>query len=604
MSGVSILKSGFAKNEKRLQLYICIIFLTIFSLRIINLDNDLPPWGLAGYQPIDEGSYAILALNYTNYHTFNAANSDPLVPGITPPHVRVNFIGNMVSLLSIIIFGKNYFGLRFPSVLWSAGIALFTIFSLMKHAKNNGWRNIASSWLGISALIIITMNFANLIASRVVEPSIVRAFMNALLLVIFIFFRDKEKLRVFLLGLIATLSILFVYVSNAFIALPCAAVAIVPALHGSWRKSFERIAFMGLGVLIAIALAEPYYRLVWNTGPLKNLFTAVADFNGAIGYKNYASIRGLVKNAVAYWSANVFFYDPILFSLNIFGLFVNIRAFIIKRDEVALFILAVIIGFFIQTLYSNDYIVRKMESIFPILIFNAGIAIMAIRNMMETRTAGNNKTRLRQFVVNLIVNYSIIAGLTISYAFRIFIVNDGTALDFGVGDRRAIFIVLLFAATCLAIQPFLVLPMKTRSSFFKITGLCFLFPVMLGGSYFAVKYIYGANAKSEKAIMLELASLANDEFVLGEYENGFSLYNRIKPVLQTKEKIREYAMSGKAHLFFDYDFEKSELVSYFYHNVFKGCDVNISKVREFRREFQTFGLKRNVTLYRIDIPKK
>ena len=66
MNNISTKLTTNIKNKKNAWICILLFFLFIIS-RLLFLDEDLPPWGIINYQPIDEGSYAILALNQYNY---------------------------------------------------------------------------------------------------------------------------------------------------------------------------------------------------------------------------------------------------------------------------------------------------------------------------------------------------------------------------------------------------------------------------------------------------------------------------------------------------------------------------------------------------------
>ena len=89
------------------------LVISIYFLRILNLDQDLPPWGIGYYQPVDEGSYSLLALNYTHYGYLNPTTIGDISYEVnTPLQTRTNIFGNILSIISLSLFGNNYYGFR------------------------------------------------------------------------------------------------------------------------------------------------------------------------------------------------------------------------------------------------------------------------------------------------------------------------------------------------------------------------------------------------------------------------------------------------------------------------------------------------------------
>ena len=105
-------------NSRLILLIAVILVAALYCLRVFNLDQDLPAWGVAFYQPKDEGCYALLAVNEWEYGTI--APENPFAEGTTmlvQEHVRTNLLGNLLEIASFHLFGDNYYGLRMPMVL-------------------------------------------------------------------------------------------------------------------------------------------------------------------------------------------------------------------------------------------------------------------------------------------------------------------------------------------------------------------------------------------------------------------------------------------------------------------------------------------------------
>ena len=105
----NIAKRKVSDNIKRRvkQFGFILAWLAIFSIRIIHLDSDMPNYGIAYYQQVDEGPYAYLALNKINYGYINPDLMVDEVDQYTAPHLRTNLVGNLLSYITIKIFGKN-----------------------------------------------------------------------------------------------------------------------------------------------------------------------------------------------------------------------------------------------------------------------------------------------------------------------------------------------------------------------------------------------------------------------------------------------------------------------------------------------------------------
>ena len=94
-----------------------VIFIALYLFRVINIDQDLPAWGIANYQPMDEGQYATMAINKYKYGTMRPDLKVDDIQFDTNAHVRNDLIGNIVCYIGLRLFGNNYIGLRVGSVV-------------------------------------------------------------------------------------------------------------------------------------------------------------------------------------------------------------------------------------------------------------------------------------------------------------------------------------------------------------------------------------------------------------------------------------------------------------------------------------------------------
>lgn len=101
---------------------ISILFIfTLFFLRVIGLDKDLPNFGLTFYQAKDEGSYSAMSVLLYEYGSVDAAGNMDIVVAHT---FRANIIGNLLQFAAMKILGDNYYGFRIPYVLITLGTVL------------------------------------------------------------------------------------------------------------------------------------------------------------------------------------------------------------------------------------------------------------------------------------------------------------------------------------------------------------------------------------------------------------------------------------------------------------------------------------------------
>lgn len=590
------------KNKQRIYFFVFICICLIFSLRIINLDSDLPPWGTVNYQPIDEGSYSILALNKINHGQINPQINNPDIEFYTSPHVRVNVIGNSISYISMKLLGDNYYGYRMGSIIFSSGIFILIYLSIIEINKYYKSKSKKRNLFLLLVMTFIAIDYTFLVASRVVEPSIVRSFMNILILYLFIKLRNKEKLRYFLIGLLSTLSILFVYITNVFIYLPCGIMLLLFLFKKDYKKFFVNSLFFLLGVSLAFIIVEPYYRIVWDTSSLKNMFSAINDFSSVSGYETSNGLKGYFKNIVMFLSSNIFLYNPLFLAATLLSIIVNIYNGIKEKNEILIFLVTAIIGLMIQTIYSQDYIIRKIIVIYPILIINIFVSSFYIGKIIKKlRDEGNNKNILLTKYITVLFLFTITSISLCAVIFRMFILSDMTINDFDRLDK--ILIIILGSVPVIFIFIYEVINLFRKNYNENLNFIVLFISIIISFTlnlYMAIKYVYINPTYTEKQIMIDLGKVADDSYILGEYENGFTLYNNIKPVLNTYDKIGDFMEKDDVEYYFDYYFNPSNEGdrNYLDNIVFKNSDYTVVPIHVFERGFKTFGTSRKVALYK------
>ncbi len=572
----------------------------LFFVRISMLEQDLAPWGVAYYQPADEGPYALSAIYEYNFGEINAAHTEPYSP-FAPYHLRANLIENILIKWGLNNLGDNYFGFRISSVIFGFLNLLFLFLNLTwlqrKYAKN---QNLAR-WgiVGILAFLVVDFTFFN--ASIVVEPSIVRMLFAQLLLFVMLRTERHGCIRHFLLAFSSMLSIGLVYFSNLFFLLACGLLLLLQWKKEGFKKFFQYGCCFLLGMAAAAALADLYYMQVWGSHFHTNFIQAIASFSGTTGYEitgitNPAAIlKSLIKATAFYFSANPFFYCmPLLAAVMIFapGILVSIFKY---KDEVAAFLFALPFSFLLQTLFSQDCITRKANTIYPVAICLAYYMCLIYPTQCRETLQRKYKPWMRS--VYLVVSAAFILAVI---GFRLFIVSDGTRLDFTGVEKILIFMVgtapiigaFLWAAADL------LRGRESRCTHRKLFCALCLIPLCVS-PLMLMKHFVVNRSYTERDMMIQIGEIVKDGYVLGAFAPGFTLYNDIKPITAIAQEVSIYMKEDPDLLYLDYEDDTAGMRGYFDDYIFKGEDVSAYAIFKGKRNFQTYGAQRGFYLYAI-----
>jgi hypothetical protein len=365
------------------------------------------------------------------------------------------------------------------------------------------------------------------------------------------------------------------------------------------RKFLVAGASFALGAALALCVTEPYYRLVWNRSGIGNMLSAIRDFSSVSSYSTKPGIKDLVKNARAFLSANVFLYNPALFVAGLVSFVSVLPAVKGRKGRLAAFVLAGILGLFLQTLLSNDYIVRKSIVAYPYYLLCVVLALYCgsdLRSLFRLQDGRGNRAAQRALVA---AAAALVAALQLYLVhYRLYRAKDHTDLDFETADR----IILLGAfAVCLILIALAAAILLTRTGRSKAAsgGLVFMTLALslAPGLLVSMRHVYLSHTYTEKQVMIDLGRIVGRDYVFGEYENGYSLYNDMRPILNTSLRLGAYMASDKARYYFDYYFEGAEARSYFYTGPMAVSKYTFVPIREFKRNFKTFGKARSVALY-------
>ena len=504
-----------------------LVLSALFSFRLYNLDCDLPPFGISLYTSLDEGTYAAMALNKYNYGVVNCEALP--IPSATPHSHRNNMIGNAVTYCSLRLFGDNYFGLRFPSVLWSFGTLLLMALILLCRLPKSRYRNL----FVVAALAVPVLDFQFLVASRVVEPSVVRMFFVTLLATILVV-PKLSCLSLFFAGFVAMVSVVLVYMTTAFVGLPLAVLLVLLIK----RKKHAEVVSLVLGALTAFVLGEFYYKIVWHSSFFGNAVDAVSAFSKVGGYSPSSNALSVFKNVQSFMMNRCFVHCPPLLALLVLFL-PHVVLKLLRRQilEVHVFY-SFVVAFFFQTLGCNDYIARKFIVVYPLVVLGVAFSmtegVAFWKHLVNRRfyVAFGDEASIARGRLYPVSRYAVVFAFIATLVLVFMVVHlpvfdvKPDKLDFKVAKDRYIyalfFLLPLLASMWLCLR--LVLWRVVFAVLLVVSGW------LTAGTLLSVKYVYGNPHYCERDFMLSLGDKDGLKRLFGEWSYAYTLYNDIKPV--------------------------------------------------------------------------
>jgi hypothetical protein len=315
-----------------------------FFTRLIYLDADFPVWNFSYYCEIDELHYTLTAFNWVE------GGYSPTGVPLAPEGSYFSLIHQLVTALTLFIFGDNYYGLRVPSII--AGFAIYTSFYVIL-LKRFGLLASAT----FSLLLISNISFV--MATRIAEPTIFRMAAASLLILYYFYFSLKSPLNGLIAGILTGVAWCFFYPTNAFLAL-FSFLIVGFFTDGDKLKTLFFYA-VGLSVSILIfffisSLLGADWESIYSMSKLISARVSVSPSEGMIDH--FKSIG----------DATYFRVDPLLFYVSIGASIFVILATALRKNlfhKVDLIILIFLICFILQTLFINDYPQRKLVFILP-----------------------------------------------------------------------------------------------------------------------------------------------------------------------------------------------------------------------------------------------
>ena len=470
------------------------------------------------------------------------------------------------------IFGDNYYGFRLGIVFVAFLTLIFIVLSIKKLKENYG---INHHYFEILTLLFLDINFIFYSASRVVEPTIFRLFFSSIIIYIYISVK-RNSLRSFLIGLFTTISIFLVYINNTFLILGIVIYILILLFMKQKKEAIQNIIYGLVGVITGILLSEIYYLAVWDTEAFKNLFEVIKSFNSNTNYTIVADstkvsytfyLLTYLKRVVKFISSNLFFYSLSTFSLVIASLY-NLKKFFKEEKKDYFFCLSMIVALFIQTLVSEDFINRKSIVLLPFIIYIC-INYIILHQRKEVSLSLYNVGEISFLILCIVIQ-------------KIYLPFSGYA-GFNTNDKVIVILYILIPTIIF------LLSFSMRWSYKFLISMFLVF--CLGNMLFIYRYYFRNIYFYDKEMMISLDKYGN-QIILGEYINGYTLYNNIRTLPITREETKKLMDTGNFYYYFDYS------------DVQNWLDIEFGKKRlklvvEYPRStFNQFG-NSNMGIYRI-----
>jgi hypothetical protein len=401
--------------HKRIYLYLAVLFaLLAAGARVLYLDRDLPHVGLTTYYAEDEMFYTSGAFNLLRHGDIDYKHTDYIKPdttGLSSP--AISWFG----YASLKLLGNNYYGLRAPALianLISAMLLLYLVNFWLRRAaelprQNNSLLSLTPTvqkTLMALSLLYVGVDFSFLMSSRALEPTIIRMmFMCIIFTLTLLADRYKPHSHVlvpFLLGTLASMAFIFVYLSNAFLPAAIVFYFFISGFKTNVKTAFIRGFASGCGTLFALGLFYLYYR--WQfPNPLGQ---EAGSFYGVFGSRVSASsphfnmFVGTLINLLSTFTTNMFRTNQAVQWLFLSLLPIFIYGCIYRKRNHELLLFSVWLLFSLQSLFINDFPTRKMLMLFPLMVL---IVISGLSYLHDFRQALNNKHRKMAYLLYLTI---------------------------------------------------------------------------------------------------------------------------------------------------------------------------------------------------------
>ncbi|GEM_PF-1690004 len=503
----------------KIPLKIIFLFIFLFLLRIIYIDSDLPSHYITNIIQTDEGYYTIPAFNLYHYGEMSHQILDYIPDDGSP----ANVFQNILTWISLEIFGNTYYGLRFASVFISM-IVLILFYLLAKQLlKQQEFKY--KNHLILGTTIYWGFDFEFLLLSRVAEPTIFRTFSMIFLIYLF-YLRDKNnkidsKLWTFFIGLFATFSVFFVYFYNLFIlAGSWLAIVLYFFINKEKKKAVIHTIIYGFGFILGVLLFELFLRVAYNQN-LIEYFQFMQTYSSRLSYSNgfIGFIKNIFINLFNMFGTNIFRFN--ISFLFIFLLFIPIFIYKLKKEKkyFDFIIFSLIFMHILQILFENSYFYRRLTILLPLILLLLLLSADYLTIFIEKFK--NNK------YFKGYLGFIILFSLIIFYVSNISSYGMGALLSTTPVRNTNIFVFFIILTFFL----YLTVTIKNIINNKSILNYYSVFFLILPNFYSSITEIYYNPSYYFKNIMMSIKPEVENKITTGYVNFSYRLYNNSIPIL-------------------------------------------------------------------------
>lgn len=346
-----------------------------FASRLWIIEGDLAPYQLTNIQKLDAPYYVMAAFEWLHgkYEPGPISDSVSVIPN--------GLFYNAIVYLNLLILGNDYYGFRFNVVVvsWMSAI----IFSYLFYRR-----------FGLSSLLValptFLLAFPWFMASLEVEPTVYRIFHVALLCGMFAVLGlrrggyDTLSAR-FLVFLAAFFGPLFVYPTNLFVVF---AVYAFYLIRGWQLRQVRYVAVTALisGGALLVSAAAWLAVTIFAFGNLSTVLNFFSLFTERVSSTDRTIWDDIFRKFIDIRIFGLFSETPAVFYLYIVSLFAMVAALataLVKRQPTRsdpdlhfrvwfdLLMPLLSLALFFQTLFVNDYPLKKLTILIPFVIAGA-----------------------------------------------------------------------------------------------------------------------------------------------------------------------------------------------------------------------------------------
>ena len=528
------------------------------ATRLVFLDRDLPPWELAQYQPIDEFTYAAPAFNLHHYGSWSHQDV-PYAPVEGSP---MNILQSAVTA-PLLGLDWSYWGFRASSVLFGLvafGAMLATVRRLVRKAREDG---VSLPFhpgvvLVASALLLLT-DFSFLVAGRVVEPTIARLAVIAVLIWLVargtFLGRVRTPARALAFGAVVGSAVCFVYVYNAFLV-PATLLAVAwwAARDGTRRDAVRQVVLVAVGMAAAVVAYFVLVYLVFGLGPSGWYTTWVSPFRET---GRAAALRlPAVYDVLA---GNIFRLDRpfLLIALLVLPAFAWwVRR---SRDPLGLFTLSLLLAFLAQCTIQSDYPSRKILVVLAMALPIAAGGILRAGDWLAWVRARRWRLAAAIGWVALVLAGTLLLvlppGLTPWEALApVLGLPSPRSLSYTEGTVGAL---VAGGALVGMVAGVLLLMAWRRTAVARIAAVVLLGAMLLPLAYVDRRYVFAHVTTTYRDAMIRSRPILDGQVTAGQLSFAMQLYNTGRPVfgmtsgVYTAAVVRYFA-EGRASAMFGY----------------------------------------------------